>query len=146
MSANQTDDSHPKSYLLGLTDPSLSAHVIIYERFGKNVALYWKNNNCRYRVPVKKTFCSRDKLSVLFSFILVLFSFILSMDREEKERGRRKSSGDNLPRDVTKCECACRVLWLRLLGRSQMRRVLSSDADNRYLPPTWNTSPRTQLS
>jgi hypothetical protein len=33
-----------------------------------------------------------------------------------------------------------------LLATSHTRRVLSSDADSRYLPPLWNTSPRTQLS
>uniref|UniRef100_A0A2M3ZRL2 Putative secreted peptide n=1 Tax=Anopheles braziliensis TaxID=58242 RepID=A0A2M3ZRL2_9DIPT len=34
----------------------------------------------------------------------------------------------------------------RLLRRSQMRSVLSSLAVIMYLPPGWNTIPRTQLS
>jgi len=51
-----------------------------------------------------------------------------------------------LPRDVTKCWWASTVLQFRLFFKSQIRRVLSSDADKAYFPLGWKTIPRTQLS
>lgn len=52
----------------------------------------------------------------------------------------------DLPSDVQKCWWAYSVLWHRLLWISQTRIVLSSLAEIMYLPPGWNTIPRTQLS
>jgi hypothetical protein len=72
------------------------------------------------------------------------------MDRK-KETIKDQSRVDlwhlvNLPTDVQKCEWAYSVFMHRLLRKSHTRNVLSSLAVIMYLPPGWNTMPRTQLS
>lgn len=47
---------------------------------------------------------------------------------------------------MQKCLWASKVFAQRLFLRSQTRKVLSSLADIRNLPPGWNTTPLTQLS
>ena len=49
-------------------------------------------------------------------------------------------------RQVTKCSCASSVLVQRPVLRSQIRIVLSSDAESRKRPDGWKTRARTQLS
>lgn len=57
-----------------------------------------------------------------------------------------KHTISNSPMVVQKWEWASKVFMQRLFRRSQTRRVLSSLAEVRYLPPGWNARPRTQLS
>ncbi len=51
-----------------------------------------------------------------------------------------------LPTEVQKWEWASSTFKHLLFAKSHTLKVLSSLADNRYLPPGWNTKPRTQLS
>ena len=51
-----------------------------------------------------------------------------------------------LPNDVQKCVWASSVLLHLLCGMFQTRKLLSSEADSKYLPPGCQDRPRIQLS
>ena len=52
----------------------------------------------------------------------------------------------NSPNDVQKCVWASSVLLHLLCGMFQTRKLLSSEADSKYLPPGCQDRPRIQLS